>query len=155
MNQVSNLGGVADAKAAVSRPRIIIVGGGFGGVAAVRALKQCDADVLLIDRRNHHIFQPLLYQVATAVLAPSEVAAPLRHLAMQHRNLSVLMAEVTGIDLATKQVTAAPPGLPPRTLAFDYLIVATGAHPSYFGHDEYAAYAPSLKTLTDAETIRT
>jgi NADH dehydrogenase len=130
------------------------VGGGFGGVAAVRALKHSDADVLLIDRRNHHIFQPLLYQVATAVLAPSEVAAPLRQLAQQHRNLSVLMAEVTNIDLARKQVTASPPGLPPRTLSFDYLIVAAGMRPTYFGHDEFAAHAPALKTLTDAEAIR-
>jgi NADH dehydrogenase len=121
----------------------------------VRALKHCNADVVLIDRRNHHIFQPLLYQVATAVLAPSEVAAPLRQLAQQQPNLSVLMAEVTNIDLATKQVTASPPGLPPRTLFFDFLVVATGAHPTYFGHDEFAAYAPSLKTLTDAEAIRT
>jgi NADH dehydrogenase len=137
------------------RPRVVIVGGGFGGVAAVRALKHADVDILLIDRRNHHVFQPLLYQVATAVLSPSEVAAPLRQLAQQHRNLSVLMAEVTNINLATKQVTASPPGLPARRLSFDYLVVATGAHPTYFGHDEFAAHATSLKTLADAEAIRT
>jgi len=155
MDQVTNSSAVTDVRATAYRPRVVIVGGGFAGVAAVRVLKHCDADVVLIDRRNHHIFQPLLYQVATAVLAPSEVAAPLRQLARQHRNLSVLMAEVTDIDLATKRVTASPPGLPPRTLSFDYLIVATGAHPTYFGHDEFAAHAPSLKTLTDAEAIRT
>src|SRR5215469_14987719 len=99
MDQVTNSGAATDIRAPASRPRVVIVGGGFGGVAAVRALKHCDADVVLIDRRNHHIFQPLLYQVATAVLAPSEVAAPLRQLAQQHRNVSVLMAEVTQIDL--------------------------------------------------------
>ncbi|TPG50757.1 NAD(P)/FAD-dependent oxidoreductase [Rhodanobacter glycinis] len=134
--------------------RIIILGGGFGGVAAVRALKGCDAEVLLLDRRNHHIFQPLLYQVATAVLAPSEVAAPLRQLSQEQPNLSVMMGEVTGVDLASKIVRLKAPGLPERRLAFDYLVVATGVHPTYFGHDEFAAYAPSLKTLADAEVIR-
>jgi NADH dehydrogenase len=138
----------------MSLNRIIILGGGFGGVAAVRALKGCDAEVLLLDRRNHHIFQPLLYQVATAVLAPSEVAAPLRQLAQEQPNLSVMMGEVTGVDLAAKIVRLKAPGLPERRLAFDYLVVATGARPSYFGHDEFAAYAPSLKTLADAEAIR-
>jgi NADH:ubiquinone reductase (H+-translocating) len=134
--------------------RVVILGGGFGGVAAARALQGSDAEVLLIDRRNHHIFQPLLYQVATAVLSPSEVAAPIRQLAQQQSNLSVLMAEVTDVDLAAQQVRVSPPGLPDKTVDFDYLIVATGVRPSYFGHDEFAAYAPSLKTLADAEGIR-
>ena len=134
--------------------RVVIVGGGFGGVAAARALKGSDAEVLLIDRRNHHIFQPLLYQVATAVLAPSEVASPIRQLAQRQPNLSVLMAEVTGVDLDARQVRASPPGLMDRSIKFDYLIVATGVRPTYFGHDDFAAYAPALKTLADAEEIR-
>ncbi|MDB6090181.1 MAG: NAD(P)/FAD-dependent oxidoreductase [Gammaproteobacteria bacterium] len=135
-------------------PRVVILGGGFAGVAAARELKDLDAEVLLIDRRNHHIFQPLLYQVATAVLAPAEVAAPLRQLAKHQANLSVMMGEVDEIDVASKLVRVAPPGLATRTVAFDYLVVATGVHPTYFGHDEFAKFAPSLKTLTDAEFIR-
>jgi NADH:ubiquinone reductase (H+-translocating) len=134
--------------------RVVILGGGFGGVAAARALKGSDVEVLLIDRRNHHIFQPLLYQVATAVLAPSEVASPIRQLAQRQPNLSVLMAEVTGVDLDARQVRASPPGLMDRSINFDYLIVATGVRPTYFGHDDFAAYAPALKTLADAEAIR-
>jgi NADH:ubiquinone reductase (H+-translocating) len=135
-------------------PRVVILGGGFAGVAAARELEDLDAEVLLIDRRNHHIFQPLLYQVATAVLAPADVATPLRQLAQHQANLSVMMGEVAGIDVTSKLVRVAPPGLATRTVTFDYLVVATGVHPTYFGHDEFAKYAPSLKTLTDAEVIR-
>ena len=134
--------------------RVVILGGGFGGVAAARALKGTDAEVLIIDRRNHHIFQPLLYQVATAVLAPSEVAAPLRQLAQQQSNLSVLLGEVTDIELESRRVKVSSPGLPAATIAFDYLIVATRVRPTYFGHDEFAQFAPSLKTMADAEWIR-
>jgi NADH dehydrogenase len=134
--------------------RVVILGGGFGGVAAARALRGADVEVLIIDRRNHHIFQPLLYQVATAVLAPSEVAAPLRQLAQQQPNLSVLLGEVTDIELASRRVKVSSPGLPARDIAFDYLVVATGVRPTYFGHDEFAQFAPSLKTITDAEWIR-
>ena len=134
--------------------RVVILGGGFGGVAAARALKGADVEVLLIDRRNHHIFQPLLYQVATAVLAPSEVASPIRQIAQRQANLSVLMAEVSGVDLEARRVRVAPPGLTDRSIDFDYLIVATGVRPTYFGHDDFAAYAPALKTLADAEAIR-
>lgn len=137
-----------------TRARVVIVGGGFGGVAVARALSKSDADVVLIDRRNHHIFQPLLYQVATAVLAPSEVAAPLRQLAQRQPNLSVLMGEVTDVDLGSSLVRVSPPGLQSRDVTFDYLIVATGVHPTYFGHDEFATYAPALKTMADAELIR-
>src|SRR5258705_218095 len=136
------------------RKRIVIVGGGFAGIAAARALKRSDADVVLIDRRNHHIFQPLLYQVATATLAPSEIAAPIRQLAEKQKNLSVLLAEVTGVDLKLRSVDASCPGVGTRKIPFDYLIIATGMQPSYFGHDEFATYAPGLKTLSDAETIR-
>jgi NADH dehydrogenase len=140
---------------AVSRRRIVIVGSGFAGIAAARALKGTDADVILIDRRNHHIFQPLLYQVATSVLAPSEIAAPIRQLAEKQENVNVMLAEVTGIDLNSRLVDAVCPGVGARKIKFDYLIIATGMQPSYFGHDEFAKFAPGLKNLSDAETIRT
>ena len=99
-----------DSRRQRKRKRIVIVGGGFAGIAAARALKRCDAEVVLIDRRNHHIFQPLLYQVATAVLAPSEIAAPIRQLAEKQKNLSVMLAEVTGVDLNSRSVDASCPG---------------------------------------------
>ena len=135
--------------------RVVIVGGGFAGIAAARALKNADAEIILIDRRNHHIFQPLLYQVATAVLAPAEIATPLRHIEAKQKNLSVVLAEVTGISLAARTVEAIHPGLGIRKQGFDYLVVAAGMRPSYFGHDEFALHAPGLKSLNDAETIRT
>src|ERR1700751_3165326 len=131
------------------RKRVVIVGGGFAGIAAAHALRHADVEVLLIDRRNHHIFQPLLYQVATAVLSPAEIAAPIRQLEAKQRNVAVLLAEVTGIDLASRTIEAASPGAGVRKVAFDYLVVATGMRPSYFGHDEFARYAPGLKSLTD------
>jgi NADH:ubiquinone reductase (H+-translocating) len=142
------------AEAPGARQRIVIIGGGFAGLAAVRALRRCDAEVVLIDRRNHHIFQPLLYQVATAVLAPSEIAAPIRQLAERQENLSVMLAEVTGVNLGSHSVEASCPGIGVCSVPFDILVVATGMRPSYFGHDEFARYAPGLKTLNDAETIR-
>jgi NADH dehydrogenase len=142
--------GVAD----TGRKRIVIVGGGFAGIAAARALKHSDADVVLIDRRNHHIFQPLLYQVATAVLAPSDISAPIRQLEDEQKNVTVILAEVTGVDLASRTVDASSPGVAVRTIPFDYLVIAAGMRPSYFGHDEFARYAPGLKSLSDAETIR-
>jgi NADH dehydrogenase len=135
-------------------PRIIIVGGGFAGLAAAHALRHTDAGLVLIDRRNHHIFQPLLYQVATAVLSPSEIAAPIRQLEARQRNVTVLLAEVTGIDIASHTIEAFSPGVGVRKIGFDYLVVATGMRPSYFGHDEFARYAPALKNLNDAEAIR-
>jgi NADH:ubiquinone reductase (H+-translocating) len=134
--------------------RVVIVGGGFAGLAAAHALRHADAEVFLIDRRNHHIFQPLLYQVATAVLSPAEIAAPIRQLEVKQRNLNVLLAEVTGVDVASRTIEASSPGMSVRKIAFDYLVVATGVAPSYFGHDEFARYAPGLKSLSDAETIR-
>src|SRR6476646_3949437 len=136
------------------RKRDVIVGGGFAGVAAAHALRHADAEVVLIDRRNHHIFQPLLYQVATAVLSPAEIAAPIRQLEAKQRNVSVLLAEITGVDVASRTIEAASPGPGDCKIAFDYLVVATGMRPSYFGHDEFARFAPGLKNLTDAETIR-
>src|SRR5215831_17966513 len=135
-------------------PRIVIIGGGFAGIAATRALRRCNAEIVLIDRRNHHIFQPLLYQVATAILAPSAIAAPIRQLAEKQKNLSVMMAEVTRVDLTSRSLDTISPVVGGRNIAFDYLVLATGMRPSYFGHDEFAKHAPGLKTLADAETIR-
>jgi NADH:ubiquinone reductase (H+-translocating) len=136
------------------RKRVVIIGGGFGGIAAARALRRADAEIVLIDRRNHHIFQPLLYQVATAVLSPAEIASPIRQLEVKQQNLSVLLAEVTGVDIPSRTIEASVPGAGVRKIAFDYLVTATGMRPSYFGHDEFAQYAPGLKSLSDAETIR-
>jgi NADH:ubiquinone reductase (H+-translocating) len=138
----------------VARKRIVIVGAGFAGIAAARALKRADADIVLIDRRNHHIFQPLLYQVATAVLAPSEIAAPIRQLAKDQKNVSVILGIVVGVDLKTRSVDVSEPGVGVQKIEFDYLIIASGMQPSYFGHDEFAAFAPGLKNLSNAETIR-
>ncbi len=137
------------------RPRIVVIGAGFAGIAAVRALKRSDAEVILIDRRNHHIFHPILYQVATAVLAPAEIAAPIRQLEAKQANLDVMLADVVDLDLTHRTVDAVCPGIGTRKVRFDFLVVATGTRLSYFGHDEFAAYAPGLKNLADAETIRT
>src|SRR6202142_1943149 len=143
------------AKETPRRKRILIVGGGFAGIAAARALKRADAEVLLVDRRNHHIFQPLLYQVATAVLSAAEIAVPIRQLETKQKNLSVLLAEIKGINLGACTVEAVCPGIGGRKLEYDFLVIATGMRPSYFGHDEFARFAPGLKSLNDAETIRT
>jgi NADH dehydrogenase len=145
---------VTDAPQA-KRKRIVIIGAGFAGMAAARALGKCDAEILLIDRRNHHIFQPLLYQVATAVLAPSEIAAPIRKLTEKQKNLSVMWGEVEDVDLKDRLVEVDCHNVRLKRISFDYLVVATGVQPSYFGHDEFARYAPTLKTVTDAELIRT
>jgi NADH:ubiquinone reductase (H+-translocating) len=142
-------------KVVPDKKRVLIVGGGFAGIAAARALKRADVEITLIDRRNHHIFQPLLYQVATAVLSPAEIAAPIRQLEAKQKNLSVLLAEVKGINLETRSVEVNCPGIGSRRLQYDFLVVATGMRPSYFGHDEFARFAPGLKSLSDAETIRT
>ncbi|KKB81353.1 NADH dehydrogenase [Devosia soli] len=133
-----------------SRQRIVIIGGGFGGLAAAQSLKHADVDVLLIDRRNHHLFQPLLYQVATAALSPSEIAWPIRHILRRQKNTKVIMATVTGVDMAARQVLVED-GPPER---YDSLIIATGAQHAYFGNDEWAQFAPGLKTLEDATAIR-
>ncbi|MGO9995782.1 MAG: NAD(P)/FAD-dependent oxidoreductase [Steroidobacteraceae bacterium] len=136
------------------RPHIVIIGGGFAGIAAAKALRHCEADVTLIDRRNHHIFQPLLYQVATAVLAPADVAAPIRQLSARQKNVYVLLAEVIGVDTTSRSVDIKYPGAGEKKIGFDYLVVAAGVHSSYFGHNEFAKYAPCLKTITDAQTMR-
>jgi len=136
------------------RPRVVIVGAGFAGIAAARALRRSDADIILIDRRNHNIFQPLLYQVATALLAAPDIAAPVRQLVAKQENLSVTLAEVTSINPGSRTIDVCYPRIGSRKIPFDFLVVATGVRPSYFGHDEFALYAPSLKSLSDAETIR-
>src|SRR5882724_7481428 len=141
--------------APTKQKRVVIIGGGFAGIAAARALRRCDAEVVLIDRRNHHIFQPLLYQVATAVLAPAEIAAPIRQIEERQQNLTVMLAEVTAVDLSSLSVDVSYPTFGNHKIAFDFLIIAAGMQPSYFGHDEFARYAPGLKNLSDAETIRT
>src|SRR6201994_2307103 len=141
--------------AQAERKRIVIVGAGFAGMAAARALRKCDAEITLIDRRNHHIFQPLLYQVATAVLSSAEIAAPIRKLTEDQKNLSVLWGEVKAVDLKARCIEVDCNTVRLKRIKFDYLIVATGVQPSYFGHDEFARHAPTLKTITDAELIRT
>ena len=131
------------------RPRVVIIGGGFGGLAAAQSLKRADVTITLIDSRNHHVFQPLLYQVATAGLSPGDIAAPIRWVLRKQRNVRVLLAEALGIDVATRTVQ-----LDEGTLSYDYLIVATGSTHAYFGHEEWAPLAPGLKTLDDALEIR-
>ena len=136
------------------RPRLVIVGGGFSGGAAAKGLRGADIDILLIDRRNHQIFQPLLYQVATGVLAPADIAAPLRQLAAVQPNVDVQLGEVTGVDAVGRSVTARTPDGETVEIPFDFLVLATGVGPNYFGHDGFAASAPALKTLSDAEIVR-
>src|ERR1700723_4687373 len=116
------------------RPHVLIIGGGFAGIAAAKALGHCEADVTIVDRRNHHIFQPLLYQVATAVLAPADVAAPIRQLSARQKNVSVLLAEVIAVDLESRSIQVKYPGAEDKKIAFDYLVVAAGVQSSSFGH---------------------
>jgi NADH dehydrogenase len=129
--------------------RVVVIGGGFAGLWAVRQLARAPVEITLIDRRNHHLFQPLLYQVATAGLAAPSIAAPLRHILRNQRNVTVHMGEVQNIDTAARRVT-----LPDRQIPYDYLLVASGATHAYFGHDQWAQFAPGLKTLDDAFLIR-
>lgn len=132
-----------------SRPHVVIVGCGFGGLAAAQELAEVEVDITIIDRANHHTFQPLLYQVATAGLNPSDIAQPIRHIVRKQRNARVLLDEVVGIDLDARTVTSVN-----GTTDYDYLVLATGATHSYFGNDEWAARAPGLKTIEDALDIR-
>jgi NADH dehydrogenase len=131
------------------RPRIVIIGAGFGGLEAARRLAKLPAQITLIDRKNHHTFQPLLYQVATAGISPGEIAAPVRWILRGRKNVEVLMGEVVDFDLQQRRVK-----LPDLEIPYDYLIVATGARHSYFGHDEWEPLAPGLKTIEDALEIR-
>jgi NADH:quinone reductase (non-electrogenic) len=142
--------------ASVSMHRVVVVGGGFGGLQAVRTLRRAPVDVTLVDRQNFHLFQPLAYQVATGSLAASEVASPLRAVFKRQPNVRVLLAEVTGFDLGRRELTlgALPNGDHAATLPYDTLVVATGSRYSYFGHDDWREHAPELKSLDGALEIR-
>ncbi|HUA34511.1 MAG TPA: NAD(P)/FAD-dependent oxidoreductase [Candidatus Binataceae bacterium] len=132
-----------------SIPRVVIVGGGFGGLSAAKALRNSPVTITLVDARNHHLFQPLLYQVATAALTPSEIARPIRRILRHQKNVEVILGEAVAIDTASKIVKLAD-----GELSYDYLIIASGATHSYFGHDEWEPDAPGLKTIEDATEIR-
>ncbi len=136
------------------RHRVVIVGGGFGGLQAAQHLRRAPVDLTLIDRRNFHLFQPLLYQVATGALSPGEIASPLRGVLKRHRNATVVLGEVTAVDLAARTLSVAQPNDRHAELPYDTLIVAAGARHSYFGHDEWAPMAPGLKSLEDALELR-
>ncbi len=136
-------------EAPVRMPRVVIVGAGFGGLAAATALRHAAVQVTIIDRRNYHLFQPLLYQVATAALSPADIAQPIRSILRRQRNATVLLGRVTGINAAARQVSIGE-----RRVAYDYLIVATGARHAYFGHDEWEPVAPGLKKIEDATDVR-
>ncbi len=137
------------ANARPALPRVVIVGAGFGGLNAAQSLASAPVQITVIDRTNYHTFQPLLYQVATAGLSPGEIAAPIRNILRSHKNVEVLMAEVTGFDLARREVE-----MPEGNIPYDYLIVAAGASHAYFGHDDWEPFAPGLKTIEDALEIR-
>src|SRR5688500_10086250 len=134
----------------MTTPKVIVIGGGFAGLWATRGLAKVAVAVTLVDRRNHHLFQPLLYQVATAGLSAPDIAAPLRHILRRQRNADVRLGEVKRIDVATRKVGLADGA----ELDYDYLVVACGATHGYFGHDDWAKHAPGLKTLDDAFAIR-
>jgi NADH dehydrogenase len=131
------------------RPRVVIAGAGFGGLTATMSLAKVAVDVTLIDAQNHHCFQPLLYQVATAALSPADVAWPIRGILRKQENARVIMAQVTGIDVKARRVHTTE-----VDFDYDYLVLATGATHSYFGHDDWAPYAPGLKHVADATEIR-
>src|SRR4051794_39061720 len=135
------------------RHRVVIVGGGFGGLAAARALRRAPVDITLIDRNGHHLFQPLLYQVATGILSEGEVARPLRDVLRTQQNAELLLGEVTGIDLEERVVTSTALGTTVTT-PYDSLVVAAGASYSYFGNEHFADLAPGLKSVDDALRIR-
>ena len=131
------------------RAQVVIVGAGFGGIEAAKSLRRAPVEVTVIDRQNHHCFQPLLYQVATAALSPADVAWPIRHILRKQKNATVLMAEVRAVDTSKRLVQIDSVSIP-----YDYLVLATGATHSYFGHDEWAEVAPGLKRIEDATRIR-
>jgi NADH:ubiquinone reductase (H+-translocating) len=131
------------------KTRVVIVGGGFGGLSTAKGLADAPFDLTLIDRNNHHLFQPLLYQVATAGLSPADIASPIRGILGGQRNVKIMLAEVSGVDVTRKEVIADG-----RRVGYDYLVLATGARHAYFGHDDWAAFAPGLKTIDDATYLR-
>jgi NADH dehydrogenase FAD-containing subunit len=135
-------------------PRVVIVGGGFGGLAAAKALRRAPVEVILIDRTNHHLFQPLLYQVATSVLAPGQISAPLRGILGKQRNTTVILGTVNAVNKDERFVVANFDKRSETNISYDYLILATGASHSYFGHDKFERFAPGMKTLGDAVAIR-
>jgi NADH dehydrogenase FAD-containing subunit len=134
--------------------QIVIVGGGFGGLAAAKALRNTSADILLIDRTNHNVFQPLLYQVATTVLSPSQIGSPIRGILRNQKNTTVVLGEVMGVDKDQKRVLVSNSDRQNVPVHYDYLILATGVSQSYFGHNEFEQFAPGLKTLADALAVR-
>ena len=139
----------------MKRPqRVVIVGGGFGGLAAARSLRGSPVEVILIDKTNHHLFQPLLYQVATSVLAPGQIASPIRGILRASSNTTVVLGNVTGVDVVSKSVFVDDQDRLAVSVPYDYLILATGQTHSYFGHDEYEQFAPGLKSLADAVALR-
>jgi len=138
----------------MAQPRIVIVGAGFGGLAAAKALRKSPAEIILIDRTNHHLFQPLLYQVATSVLAPSQIGFPIRGILARQRNTTVILGEVTGVDKNQKCVTVSNADRQNVLIPYDYLVLATGATHSYFGRNEFEEFAPGLKNLADAVATR-
>lgn len=135
-------------------PHVVVVGGGFGGLSAARALKRLPVRVTLIDKANHHLFQPLLYQVATAMLMPGQIAAPIRQVLKRHQRATVLLGEVTGVDAARREVLVRRGEGGQERIGYDFLVLATGVQHSYFGKDEFAKYAPGLKTMPDATRVR-
>ena len=135
-------------------PIVVIVGGGFGGLAAAKALKDAPAEIVMIDRENHNLFQPLLYQVATSVLSPGQIGVPIRDLLRHQKNTTVILGEVVGVDKDHKRVFVCNADRKDVPVSFDYLILATGVTHSYFGHDEFEMFAPGLKSLADAEAVR-
>jgi NADH:ubiquinone reductase (H+-translocating) len=137
-----------------SIPRVVMVGGGFGGLAAARSLKRAPVSVILIDRTNHHLFQPLLYQVATSVLTPGQIGSPIRGIIGRNRNTTVILGDVTGVDKDKRCVFVSSADRENVLLEYDFLVLATGVTHSYFGHDEFAQFAPGLKSLADAVAIR-
>src|SRR5881398_941101 len=151
----SNLNSINGADERTSKtPRVVIVGGGFGGLAAAKALRKAPTQNVLIDRTNHHVFQPLLYQVATSVLGPAQIGAPIRSILRKQKNTTVIMGEVTGVDQEQRCVFVSDADREHVPVPYDYLILATGVRHSYFGHNEFEKFAPGLKSLADAVAIR-
>src|SRR5215468_10997268 len=138
----------------MAQPRIVIVGGGFGGLAAAKALRNAPAEIILIDRTNHHLFQPLLYQVATSVLSPNQIGFPIRAILQNQKNTTVILGEVTGVDKDKKCVFVSDSDRQDVPITYDYLILATGASHSYFGRNEFEKFAPGMKSLADAVATR-